>query len=348
MSASTTEQTLLAHLTQQGFQIKSLQRRRLGAHPVFDMSLASGQTVLVWLRPTSSDSDWSQRLFESETGLLRWLSVHSAVPAPHLLHVLPSSAENPRNAFVTQGMTGEPIKDIYPTLSSRAKEELVRSYADFALKLFDLDVPQNIGSISVRCSPDELVVIPRIGDADHTRASAVFPTLQKYLEYRSMLKKRRAFTSDTEDENRFRAQASISQLIAHVGRHLPQLDERCVRRLVLAHDGLGDMNLMVDSTGNIADMMESMIPRFAAPRKLWLETPEESARLRRIYQEAVKDNGLYYTALMQGAQLRAAVGWVFDIEDDPCCARMKQWTLSAFGPPIRSPSALDESRCIIA
>ncbi|KAG1729673.1 uncharacterized protein EDB91DRAFT_1252987 [Suillus paluster] len=337
---------------------------------VFEISLADGQTVFAWLRPTSSDCDWSQRLFESETGLLRWLSAHSAVHAPHLLHVLSSGAENPRNTFVTQGVAGEPIKDLYPTLSSLAKEELVRSYAEFALKLFDLDVPQMIGSISVRSSPDELVVIPRIGNVSHTSASTVFPTLQKYLEYLSTLKKRRAFTLDTEDESRFRAQVSISQLIAHVRRHLPQVDEQCVRHLVLAHDGLGDMNLMVDSTGNITGTLDWWMhstlpailaadyppwlrydgindPRFAAPGKLWLETPEESTRLRRIYQEVVKDNSLYYTALMQGAQLRAAVGWVFDIEDDPCCARMRQWTLSAFGSPIRSPSALDESRCII-
>ncbi|KAG2070731.1 hypothetical protein BDR04DRAFT_1099380 [Suillus decipiens] len=369
MLTSSMEQSLLAQLTQQGFHVKSFRQRQLGAHPVYEISLAGGQTVLMWLRPTSSsNSDWSQRPFESEIALLRWFSAHSAVPTPHLLHVLPSSAGIPRNAFVTQGMTGEPIKDLYPTLSSWAKEQLVRSYADFALKLFDIDIPQTIGPISVTSSSDELIVIPRIYSADHTHASEVFPTLQAYLDYLSTLKKRRAFTLDTGDENRFRAQASISQLTAHLRVHLAQLDERCVRRMVLAHDGLGDMNFMVDSSGNITGTLEWWMnstlpailaadyppwlrydgtndPRFAAPRKLWLETPEESARLRRVYQGAVKSNNFYYTALMQGAQLRAAVGWVCDVEDDPCCARMKQWTLSTFGPPIRSP--LNDSRCII-
>lgn len=368
MSASSIEQTLLAQLTQQGFHIRSFRQRRLGAHPVFEISLAGGQIVLMWLRPTSSDIEWSQRLFESETTLLRWFSAHSAVPAPRLLHVLPNSARIARNAFVTQGFTGEPIKNLYPTLSSRAKEQLVRLYADFALKLFDINVPQTIGSISVASSSDELIVIPRIYNANHAHTSEVFPTLQKYLEYLSTLKTRRAFTSDTGDEHRFRAQASISQLIAHLRGHLTQLDERCVHRMVLAHDGLGDMNLMVDSSGNITAILDWWMnstlpailaaeyppwlrydgindPRFAAPKKSWLETPEESARLRRIYQGAVKHNDVYYTALMQGTQLRAAVGWVFDIEDDPCCARMKQWTLSAFGPPIGSPP--NDSQCII-
>lgn len=368
MPAPSIEQTLLAQLTQQGFHIKSFRQRRLGTHPVFEISLAGGQTVLMWLRPTSFDSDCSQRLFESETALLRWFSSHSAVPAPRLLHVLPSSTATPGNAFVTQCITGGPIKDLYPTLSSWAKEQLVRSYADFALKLFDIDIPQTIGSISVTSSTDELVVIPRICSANHAHASEVFPTLQKYLEYLSTLKKRRAFTIDTGEENRFRAQASISQLIAHLRRHLTQLDERCVRRMVLAHDGLGDMNFMVDSSSNITGILDwwknSTLPailaadyppwlrydgindpRFAAPTKLWLETPEESARLRRIYQGAVKSNDFYYTALMQGAQLRAAVGWVFDIEDDPCCARMRQWTLSTFGPPIGIPS--NDSQCIL-
>lgn len=349
--------------------MKSFRQRRLGTHPVFEISLTGGQSILMWLRPTSSNSDWSQRLFESETALLRWFAAHSAVPVPHLLHVLPSSAEIPRNAFVTQGLTGGSIKDLYPMLSSWAKEQLVRSYADFALKLFDIDIPQMIGTISVMSSPDELTVMPRICSASHTHASEVFPTLQKYLEYLSTLKKRRAFTLDTGDENRFRAQASISQLIAHLRGHLTQLDERCVRRMVLAHDGLGDMNFMIDSSGNITGILDwwrnSTLPailaadyppwlrydgindpRFAAPRKSWLETPEESARLRGVYQGAVKNNDFYYTALMQGAQLRAAVGWVFDIEDDSCCARMRQWTLSAFGPPIQSPS--DDSQCIIA
>ncbi|KAG2149061.1 uncharacterized protein EDB93DRAFT_1103631 [Suillus bovinus] len=367
MPTSSIEQTLLAQLTHQGFHIKSFRQRRLGAHPVFEISLAGGQTVWLWLRPTSSDSDWSQRLFESETALLRWLSAHSAVPAPHLLHVLPCSAKIARNAFVTQGLTGEPIKNLYPTLSSQAKEQLVRSYADFALKLFDINVPQTIGSISVTSSPDELVVIPRIYNANHAHASEVFPTLQKYLQYLSTLKTSRAFALDTGDENRFRAQASVSQLIAHLRVHLTQVDERCVRRMVLAHDGLGDMDLMIDSSGNLTGILDWWMnstspailaadyppwlrydgindPRFAAPRKSWLETPEESARLRKIYQRAVKANDFYYTALMQGAQLRAAVGWVFDTEDDPCCARMKQWTLSAFGPTIGSPP---NDRCIM-
>ncbi|OAX41502.1 hypothetical protein K503DRAFT_735537 [Rhizopogon vinicolor AM-OR11-026] len=388
MSPSSTQQILLVRLVQQGFQIKSSRQRRLGAHPVcilskkinhthckflqvFEFSLTGGQTVLVWLRPSSSDSDWSRQVFESEIGLLRWLSLRSSVPAPRLLHVLQSDTGNPWGAFVTEGMTGEPIKDVYSSLSSWAKEELVRSYADFTLKMFDLDVPQTIGSISPRSSLDELVVIPKIGNASHARASVVFSTLQKYLEYLAMLKRRRTFTLDTEEQDRFRAQASISQLIAHLRRHLLQLDERCLRRVVLAHDGLGDVNFMVDSTGKITGVLDWWMhstlpaiiaadyppwlryggindPRFAAPSKSWLETPEESTRLRVIYQEAVKVNSLYYTALMQGTQLREAVGWVFDIEDDSCCARMKQWTLSAFGPPITSPSALDDSRCIIA
>ncbi|OJA08478.1 hypothetical protein AZE42_02858 [Rhizopogon vesiculosus] len=371
MSPSTTEQTLLVRLVQQGFQIKSSRQRRLGAHPVFEFSLTGGQTVLVWSRPSSSDSDWSRQVFESEICLLRWLSLRSLVPAPRLLHVLQSDTGNPWGAFVTEGMTGEPIKDVYSSLSSWAKEELVRSYADFALKMFDLDVPQTIGSISPRSSLDELVVIPKSGNTSHTRASVVFSTLQKYLEYLTILKRRRVFTLDTEEQDRFRAQASISQLIAHLRRRLLQLDERCLRHVVLAHDGLGDMNFMVDSTGKITGVLDWWMhstlpaiiaadyppwlrydgindPRFAAPSKSWLETPEESMRLRVIYQEAVKVNNLYYTALMQGTQLREAVGWVFDIEDDSCCARMKQWTLSAFGPPITSLSALDDSRCIIA
>lgn len=362
------QQALFAQLTQQGFHMKSFRQRRLGVHPVVEISLAGGQTILMWLRPASSDSDWSQRLFESETALLRWFAAHSAVPVPHLLHVLPSSAEIPRNAFVTQGMTGGPIKDLYPTLSPRAKEQLVRSYADFALKLFDIDIPQTIGTISVMNPSDEFVVTPRICSVSHAHASEVFPTLQKYLEHLSTWKKKRAFILDTGDENRFRSQASILQLIAHLQRHLTQLDERCICRMVLAHDGLGDMNFMVDSSGNITSILDwwrnSTLPailaadyppwlrhdgindpRFATPSKSWLETPEESARLRKMYQGAVKSNEFYYTALMQGAQLRAAVGWVFDIEDDSCCARMRQWMLSAFGPPIQSLS--DDSQCII-
>lgn len=367
-ASSIEQQALFAQLTQQGFHIQSFRQRRLGIHPVFEISLAGAQTILMWLRPTSSDPGWSQRLFESETALLRWFAAHSAVPVPRLLHVLPSSAEIPRNAFVTQGLTGGPIKDFYPTLSPRAKEQLVRSYADFALKLFDIVIPQTIGTITVMNPSDELTVIPRICSVSHAHASEVFPTLQKYLEYLSTWKKRRAFTLDTGDENRFRAQASISQLIAHLRKHLAQLDERCVSRMVLAHDGLGDLNFMIDSSGNITSILDwwrnSTLPailaadyppwlrydgindpRFAAPRKSWLETPEESARLRTMYQEAVKNNELYYTGLMQGAQLRAAVGWVFDSEDDSCCARMRQWTFSAFGPPIQSPS--DDSQCTI-
>ncbi|KAG1762732.1 hypothetical protein EDD22DRAFT_846892 [Suillus occidentalis] len=218
-ASSIEQQALFAQLKQQGFHIQSFRQRILGIHPAVE-------TILMWLRSTSSDPDWSQRLFESETA------------SPPL------------------GLTGGPIKDLYPTLSPRAKEQLVRSYADFALKLFDIVIPQTIGTISVMNPSDELTVIPRICSVTHAHASEVFPTLQNYLEYLSTWKKRRAFTLDTGDENRFRAQASISQLIAHLRKHLTQLDERCVCRMVLAHDGLGDMNFMVDSSGNITSILD--------------------------------------------------------------------------------------------
>lgn len=181
----------------------------------------------------------------------------------------------------------------------------MRSYADFALKLFDLDIPQSIGSIS---ATDELIVLPKIDNVSHTRASVVFSTLQQYLEYLAALKRRRTFTLDTDEQDRFRSQASISYLIAHLLSYLRQLDERCLRRVVLAHDGLGDMNVMVDSTGGITGVLDWWMhsslpailaadyppwlrydgindPRFAAPSKSWLETSEESTRLRIIYQE---------------------------------------------------------------
>lgn len=143
MSPSSTEQTLLVRLMQQGFQIKSSRQRNLGAHPVcisskmerkkycgsthcgflqvYEFSLTGGQTVLVWLRPGSSDPDWNRQVFESEIGLIRWLSACSSVHAPRLLHVLQSDVGNPWSAFATQGMTGEPIRDIYSRLSSWAK-----------------------------------------------------------------------------------------------------------------------------------------------------------------------------------------------------------------------------------
>ncbi|KAH7925489.1 hypothetical protein BV22DRAFT_1033955 [Leucogyrophana mollusca] len=348
----------------------------LDTYLTYEAIIDDGTAVIVRQRnepPSRSEgeAEWARQVFQSEVHILRWLPARLSISVPRLLHLEQSSLEYPHDAFITTQLSGDTVANCYTSLSSSARENLVRSYAEFAVELFKLDVPQSIGTAAPGESDDTLLVVPTLGASSRCHATKIFDSLEDYLDHVFTLK-RRASILDTNDDDKFRAQAAISQLIAHFKRLSSHLREPVLRHCVLAHRDLRDSDIMIDTDGRITGVCGWRLhsiqpailaaeyppwlrydgvddPRFAPTHKPRLESPEEAARLRKIYEERVKAlNGDYYIALTQGTLLRAAVGWVLDVQDDRGCSRMREWMLSSFGPPVSSPSPLDDARCIIS
>ncbi|KAH7909497.1 hypothetical protein BJ138DRAFT_1089361 [Hygrophoropsis aurantiaca] len=374
-SSSPTHQKLLSNIIHQAYPNRKLiSTRKLsvsaGVYLTYETLLDDGTTIIIHWRdepPSNLENEvaWAHHAFGSGVYISKWLAAHSKFPAPRPL----SPPRNP-DIFVAEKILGESISSSYSSLSPSAKANLVRSYADLSVDLFKLVVPQYIGTAAPGEPDSVLTVTPHLGSSNRCRAPKVFISLEDYLDHVFTLK-RRASILDTNDDDKFRAQAAISQLISHFKRLSSRLTEPSLRRCVLSQTDLRESDVFTDVEGQITGVLSWQLhsiqpailavdyppwlrydgvndPRYS-PHKVRLEEPEESARLRRIYEERVQllDRD-YHMALTQGAQLRAAVGWVLDTHDDRGCSRMREWMLSSFGPPVSSPSALDDARCVIA
>ncbi|EGO24182.1 hypothetical protein SERLADRAFT_415382 [Serpula lacrymans var. lacrymans S7.9] len=290
-----------------------------------------------------------------------------------------SNAEYPHDFLVMDKSSGNTVTRMYGLLSATSKEDLVRSYANIVLELYRLPVPHKIGSISPGSTPNALEVIPKLGKRSDLGAPRVFETLEQYLKYLFSVK-RRAFTLTKHDAigekddtgSVFSAQSTISELGIHIRKLLLSYDSPCLRRFVLMHDHLDETNILTDDHGRITSILgwgshsiqpailaaeyPSWLsysgvndPQFAPTSKWWIEGAEESARLRRLFEEIVKERDPeYHQALTQGSVIRAAVGWLMDIRDDPACSRMRGWTQKTFGPSSSKPPVLDDSQCHIS
>ncbi|EGN98615.1 hypothetical protein SERLA73DRAFT_73235 [Serpula lacrymans var. lacrymans S7.3] len=326
-----------------------------------------------------SGEAWSLRKFQSQVNAMQWLTIHSTIPVPRLLSVTRSNAEYPHDFLVMDKSSGNTVTRMYGLLSATSKEDLVRSYANIVLELYRLPVPHKIGSISPGSTPNALEVIPKLGKRSDLGAPRVFETLEQYLKYLFSVK-RRAFTLTKHDAigekddtgSVFSAQSTISELGIHIRKLLLSYDSPCLRRFVLMHDHLDETNILTDDHGRITSILgwgshsiqpailaaeyPSWLsysgvndPQFAPTSKWWIEGAEESARLRRLFEEIVKERDPeYHQALTQGSVIRAAVGWLMDIRDDPACSRMRGWTQKTFGPSSSKPPVLDDSQCHIS
>ncbi|KAF8055210.1 hypothetical protein FPV67DRAFT_1745477 [Lyophyllum atratum] len=311
-----------------------------------------------------ADEEQGIQKLSSEARLLHWLLRRTDIPVPRILY--PAHGQY-SDFIVMDKLPSDMLLNVYGTLGTPAKERLVHSFAHFALELFKLDVPQRIGTLvpgapasDSDSSKDD--VVPRIG-LQEFRATRVFEDIREYLDFLFEMKKNLS-SSSVEGGDEGGGHEYVDELRQHVDGVLAELFESnatmtsqaALLRCVLVHTDLNDMNILADETGQITGVIDweyqilqpavlaasyppwlsydgCSDPRFANhATTLWMESREESERLRELYLRIVKGaDHDYWNALVQGARLRSCVEWLVDNHSDPGCKMMKKWMDATFG-----------------
>lgn len=186
------------------------------------------------------------------------------------------------------------------------KNHLIASYAEFALRLFNLQVPQQIGSLTSGPLLSTPSVMPKLGRQRKLSADRVFENLLQYFEFLFELKREsESIGSDVASKERGRRvlQALESQIYS-----LIQTIPASLLHCVLVHDDPNFSNILLDDAGKVTGVVDwewhslqpailaaeypswldcsaCYDPRFAVPTDYWLDSQEESKRLCELFEE---------------------------------------------------------------
>ncbi|KAF5310789.1 hypothetical protein D9619_007999 [Psilocybe cf. subviscida] len=290
-----------------------------------------------------------QDMLHSEARVLRWLEKSTTLPIPRVMHPL----DNIEGAdFILQAMLpGETLLNSWSKLSVYAKDRVVEQFARASIQLFRLEVPQKIGSILAsddNSQPHDMKPPYHVSfSAPHT-----FDDIMEYVDYLIDARKSAMTTLGGDNGHLDELHGHIRAIYADVKSENP--DMSALLRCAFVHaDLVNPQNVLVTPEGDISGIIDwefhLIHPAILAveypawllydgifdPRSakvdltIWLDSPEESARLRVLYKENVKglDVG-YYNALVQGEKLRACMSWLFtnaESDHDIGCARLKRW-----------------------
>jgi len=293
---------------------------------------------------------WRNRKFDSETHLLRWLQRHSDLNVPRLLEVCVAGGNDTilanSNFIIMNRIQGSMLINLYGNLPTAVKERLMSSYADVMLKMFSLDVPQKIGSLSPGLSLSTPSVAPKSGLRHFVSADRVFYDIKEFFDFLFLVKRHSKFIGE-DDVTRERATTVLNALQEHI-HSLLAIVPASLLRIVLVHDDPNFSNILIDESGTICGIVDWEFhslqpailaagyppwldydgcedPRFCPDDTWWLESREESKRLCGIFEEIVKRNPEYYAALTQGVMLRSTSKWLIDMTNDYGCDRLRRW-----------------------
>ena len=180
------------------------------------------------------------------------------------------------------------------------------SYADVMLKLFNLKVPQKIGSLGPGPSLSTPGVMPKFGLRHFVSADKVFGDIKEFFDFLFSVKRHSKFIGE-DSMSRERAAAVLNALEAYVHSLLQNITTPLLR-IVLVHDDPNVSNILIDESGAICGIVDWEFhslqpailaasyppwldydgcedPRFCADDTWWLESREESKRLCGIFEE---------------------------------------------------------------
>ncbi|TBU49293.1 hypothetical protein BD309DRAFT_882618 [Dichomitus squalens] len=303
---------------------------------VLDIEFADGARRIVRVlsdHPAPRDMKRARKRFECEVGVMRWLREHSSVPVPKIYNFgatfvamerMPGERARALSRFISAPSTH---------LAAATQERAVLSYAEHALALFRLDVPQ--GRIGTLCpAGDALDVTPRAVIRESYCADKVYATLEDFAHALVEQRRRAAPLSPG-------ASAAIDRVAALLPGACSRVAESPFRRSILVHEDLNETNVLVGAQGEVAGIVDwefhSVLPAVLAaqyprwirydgaldPRsgaggtmaKYWLASPGDAARLRDAFAQYVKDRDAeYWRALVEGERLRQIVDWLSDPE----------------------------------
>ena len=178
------------------------------------------------------------------------------------------------------------------------------SYAEIVLKLFNLSVPQRIGSVSTSDNGATISVCPKIGVTASKSAARVFGHLEELFAFLIASKSASLSTGD----DRAQCEDVLSELKQKVSALVTRITSPVLLRCVIVHEDLHAWNILAKEDGSISGVIDwelhcikptilgAQYPdwllydgmydvRFASPNNWWLESPDESARLRYLFEE---------------------------------------------------------------
>lgn len=188
------------------------------------------------------------------------------------------------------------------------QEHLLSSFAEFALGIYGIQVPQKIGSTALSPTDSDILdVIPKLAIRREHSAKQVFDSLEAFFTY--LFDYRRSSPMNGEDKgNIVKSQAVLDGLAHHVWGLLKKTKAGSLRRCVLRHDDLNDRNILASDEGNITGIVDweyhsvqpailaveyppwllydgPFNPKFASVNTVWLDSADESARMCHLYEE---------------------------------------------------------------
>ncbi|TFK86473.1 kinase-like protein [Polyporus arcularius HHB13444] len=319
---------------------------------VLEIELEDGRREIVRAPVQGQElSAWSQDMFESEVALLSWLSERTSLPVPRIRCVVRRSECEPQTFAVMEKLPGDCLLNVFGDLPFSGKESLIRATAEMMLQLHNVEVPQRIGTTLVR---DNVVnIIPLLAPRFTASTSRVFDTLEEYID--ALIEGRRASNLiDIEDADRSSANAVLDRLVEELPPILHRLSAPAYRRCVLSHGDLHGANVLIDHAGRISGLVDwefhstrplvleaqypawiqydgAYDPRFAQEGMWWFCSPEDAAKLRVVYAEAIKTKDEdYWRALTGGELLRQIEGWLTVGSSESDCRRMAAWMNTVF------------------
>ncbi|KAJ3002109.1 hypothetical protein NUW54_g6026 [Trametes sanguinea] len=291
------------------------------------------------------DKDEAALTVPREAKLLRWLkSRDAALPVPSVRAIIEPDDAFAYSIVVMEKMPGTMVVDAVGNASDEAKAQLMRSYAEFEVQLFRIEVPQRIGE--ARC--EDLTI-----SVDCTEGSP--SSLEEHFNAILELKER-----SLEDIEEAPVRESGTRILARLKSQLPDLYARLAspsrRRCVLKHDDLSPQNILMNSEGKITGVidwdMQVVLPAALAvsyPSFIrydgkyhpeyarepypgveiwWFVSPGDSLRLRELYTQIARElDEEYYDALVNGEVLRQVADW---LGGSPDYVLMERWMETAF------------------
>jgi thiamine kinase-like enzyme len=128
----------------------------------------------------------------------------------------------------------------------------VFSYADVMLKLFNLKVPQKIGSLGPGSSLSTPGVLPKFGLQHSVSADKVFCDIKEFFDFLSSVKRHSKFIGE-DSMSRERAATVLNALEAYVySLFIPTP----LLRIVLVHDDPNYANILIDESSKMCGIVD--------------------------------------------------------------------------------------------
>ncbi|KAJ4475826.1 hypothetical protein C8R41DRAFT_923540 [Lentinula lateritia] len=314
---------------------------------VFDATMTDGAHYIVRVARFSEPTELSylRDKVQRECEILKWMGSLDSLPVPKPILCDATSPSPP--FMITNKCEGIQVIYGFGTLSEDAKMRNLRSFARFAIAMFQAKCPQQIGSImrfssnseSPRDSGSTKVEIgPVVAYRKTETPSQCFSSAQEYIRWLIACKQNRANSVANVKPILRRAEAIFAQ-------ETQRQDEEQLRCIPWHGDAVSH-NILIDNSGEITGVIDwefhMILPAYLAVdypswitydglqdpnffpttgqfSPFWPTSRQEATSLRQMYDEHLeivkKLDHTYYLSLKKGEIARLIMQWLIADED---------------------------------